>query len=786
MSDLTKGTEVESAIHSHGLPHRGYENFPGVVDELASRSTPAWPTPRRARPSAPNVVVMLMDDMGFSDIGPFGSEIDTPNLDAVADSGYRMTNYQTPPVCSPARAALLTGLNPHRAGFWSVAHSDPGFPGATLELGSGVPTLPEHFRAAGYATFMVGKWHLTKESNLHDAADRSSWPAQRGFDSYYGCMDGFTSLHHPHRLVQDNQPVPVEEVPEGYFLTDDLTDKALDMITGLRANDPDKPFLLYFAHQAVHGPLQAKPEDIAKYHGRYAAGWDAIRADRFRRQVEGGLWPEGTRPAERNSEPGSEVDEWAGLDAEHQELLARYMEVYAAAVDNVDQNLGRLLRRLRELGEADNTIFVFTSDNGATGEGGAVGTRSYLSHFGQHLTMPEHWERDMRRDPDVIGGPQSFVHYPRGWAYASNTPFRLYKAHPHAGGTRVPLLISWPAGLARADGDHGVRDQFVYVSDIGETVMDLAGVPRLSERDGQKAPEPDGESFVQCLRDPREASSHHEQYTEYRGRRAYQRNGWKALTERAFGPDWHRDHWRLYNVEVDPAETSDLSSHYPALTSELAEAWRSSAWMNTVFPLNDDGSMVRNRPAFEEILERPVTLLPGTPPLERFRSSKLTKLRSFNIIVRGSWREDDQGVLVSHGDQGGGYSMYVSEERLCFAYNEYGRMHYATLPWRAASEGVVTASFTVLPEYRWGIRIDLGESTTTLGPVMQLCGMAPFTGISVGADGGGPVDWRTYERHRSFPFTGDLESVRYEPGPKAEYNPEQLAKLDAVVTSMYE
>lgn len=773
-------------IRSQGHPHRGYENFPGVVDELASRSTPAWPAPRRARRSAPNVVVMLMDDMGFSDIGPFGGEIDTPNLDALAASGYRLTNYQTAPVCSPARAALLTGLNPHRAGFWSVAHSDPGFPGATLEIGAGVPTLAEHFRTAGYATFMVGKWHLTKESNLHDAADRSSWPVQRGFDHYYGCMDGFTSLHHPHRLVQDNQVLPIDEFRDGYFLTDDITDHALQMITGLRANDPDKPFLLYFAHQAVHGPLQAKAEDIAKYRGRYAAGWDAVRADRFRRQIDDGLWPEGMRRAERNSEPGAEVDEWDGLDAERQKLFARYMEVYAAAVDNMDQNLGRLLRTLRELGEDENTIIVFTSDNGATGEGGATGTRSYLSHFGQHLAMPDHWEGDIPRDPDLIGGPQTHVHYPRGWAYASNTPFRLYKAHTHAGGTRVPLLVSWPAGLARAEGDRGIRDQFAYVSDLGETVMELAGVPRLPARNGKKAPDPDGVSFAHCLRDATAASARREQYAEYRGRRAYQRDGWKALTEQAFGPGWDSDRWRLYDVGADPAETRDLSADHPHLTDELAAAWRSAAWMNTVFPLNDDGSMMRVRPAFEEILERPVTILPGTPTLERFRSSKLVKLRSFNIVVRGAWRAEDEGVLVAHGDQGGGYALYVTEGRLWFAYNEYGRMHRTALPWRPGPDRRVTVSFTVRPGYRWGIRLDDGYSTVEPDPVLQLSGMAPLTGISVGADRGGPVDWDIYQRHRSFPFTGALQDVQYEPGPKADYNPEQLAELDAVVTAMYE
>ncbi|MEV4644974.1 arylsulfatase [Saccharopolyspora sp. NPDC049357] len=773
-------------IKSSGYPHRGYERFTGVVDELASRSRPAWKTPRRAAKGAPNVVVILMDDMGFSDISPFGSEIDTPHLAKLAQNGYRFTNYQTAPVCSPARAALLTGLNPHRAGFWSVAHSDPGYPGAALEIGSGVPTLADNFRAAGYATFMVGKWHLTKESNLHDGADKASWPLQRGFDRYYGCMDGFTSLHHPHRIIEDNHAVPIDEYPDGYFLTDDLTAKALDMVTGLRASDPDRPFFLYYAHQAVHGPLQAKNQDIERYRGHYDEGWDVLREERFRRQLRDGLFPSGTKCASRNVEPGFDVPEWDRLNPEERSLYARYMEVYAAAIDNVDQNLGRLMQTLADLGELDNTMFIFTSDNGATGEGGPSGTRSYFSHFGQKLEMPDHWLRDAPRDPDLIGGPRTHVHYPRGWAYASNSPFRLYKAHAYAGGVRVPFILSWPSGLRRSDGDDGVRDQFAYVSDVGQTLMELAGVTQLKERHGIKAPAPDGVSFAEVLRERDAASSHSEQYTEYQGRRAYVRDEWKVVTQKAFGPDWDEDPWRLYNVTVDPAETTDLSDTYPALTAELAERWKAAAWMNTVFPLNDDGSMLRQRPSSEAVLEQPVFIHPKSPTLERFRSSKLVKLRCFDIVASGSWGPEDRGVLVSHGDQGGGYSVYLDETELWLSYNEYGTIKRISVPAQPHGYNSVTVRFSVLPEYQWRIVLEHGDSSAELSSVLQLCGMAPFTGISVGADRAGPVDWDIYVRHGSFPFTGELDGVRYYPGPKADYNPEHLVEIDRMSQTVYE
>src|SRR6478609_617319 len=340
---------------------RGYERFQGRAEEFTSSSEPWWPEPRRARAGAPNVIVMLIDDLGFSDLGPFGSEIDTPRIDALAADGWVFTNYRTAPMCSPARAALLTGLNPHRAGFGFVAHVDPGYPGFSCELPADAPTLAESLRAGGYATFMVGKWHLTLESSLHDGADRHTWPLQRGFDRYFGSMDGFTSLHHPHRLVQDNAVVDLHEYPDGFFLTDELTDRAIGMIDDLRVNDPDKPFFLYYAHTSVHGPIQAKDIDIAKYRGRYEAGWNRMREERFARQRERGIVPAHADLPTDAIADGAQIPAWDDLAEEDRRLFARHMEVYAAAVDEIDQSVGRLLDRLERSGERENTIVVIAS-----------------------------------------------------------------------------------------------------------------------------------------------------------------------------------------------------------------------------------------------------------------------------------------------------------------------------------------------------------------------------------------------------------------------------------------
>jgi arylsulfatase A-like enzyme len=774
-------------IHNGPYPIRDYAGFDGVIDELASQSVPSWPQQERARPGAPNVVLMLMDDMGFSDISPFGSEIDTPTLQEIADEGYRLNNYQTPPMCAPARATIMTGLNPHRAGFAYVPHMDPGFPNSSMELPAHAPSLAENFRAGGYATFMVGKWHLTVESKMHDGAEKSSWPLQRGFDRYFGCLDGFTSLFHPHRLVQDNSQVVIDQYPEDFYLTDELTDRALEMITSLRAADPAKPFFLYFAHQAVHGPLQAKAEDMDKYRGRYEAGWDHIRSERFARQVADGLFPDGTQCAPRNSEPGLEVVPWESLTEEQKYVFARYMEAYAAAVDNVDQNLKRLTDHLKTIGEYENTIIVFTSDNGGTGEAGHTGTRSYFSRFGaQRTQLPPEWEPDVPRDPELIGGPQAYVHYPQGWGYASNTPFRLYKTHTYAGGVRVPMVLSWPAGLPRGGDDEGVRHQYAYATDLAPTLMRLAGITPLTERNGVPAPDLDGISFETWLHDRRQASEHTEQYVELNGRRAFLDGRWKAIAPQANGPVREETDWELYDVLTDPAETRDLAQQHPDRVRELAEKWKAAAWHNQVFPLNDDGSFNRNRPSTELPLEEPVTLYPGTPTLERFRSSKLTKLRSFTVDINLLHRSGEEGVLVAHGDQGGGYSAYVEDGQLTLAYNQYGRMSHTQIP-LPAGEHLIRIRFEALPDLKWDIAVELPDgATTTLGPVLQLTGMSPFAGISVGLDRGGPVDWELYQRHGCFPYTGTLYSVRYTPGPKAPYNREQIIEIEREIARTYE
>ncbi|GAA4884109.1 arylsulfatase [Kitasatospora terrestris] len=751
-----------------------YEGFPGTVGRTFRESVPAWPAKPRPREGAPNIVVVLVDDLGYSDIGPFGSEVPTPTLDRLAADGVRLANYHTMPLCSPARAALLTGLNPHRVGYSFVANADPGFPGYGMEIAPSIPTLAETLRGAGYATYAVGKWHLTRDSASNAADDRSNWPLQKGFDQYYGVLEGLTSLFHPHQLVRDNTPLDIDEFPDGYYYTDDITDQAISSIKALRAHDADKPFFLYLAHNAVHGPLQAKPEDLARHRGRYDDGWDELRRERFARQLAAGHFPPGTRLPGRNHESGHEVGPWDELTDAQRKLYARYMEVYAAMVDNVDQNLGRLLDTLDALGELDNTVVLFTSDNGGTGEGGPEGTRSYFSRFVHHPGLPEDWNPDVQREIELIGGPQSLVHYPRGWGMASNTPFRLYKGQTYAGGVRVPFVLSWPAGLPRAHGDSGVRQQYQYVTDVLPTLLELAGVRRP---DGVE--ELDGTSFAAVLRSADADSTHREQYCEMTGNRSYYREGWKLVTLHRPGTPYDDGEWALYDLRTDPTEIDDVAADHPEIVKELAGAWEDAAWRNGVFPLADgSGALALRDPAEGERLRRPLTLLAGTPELERYRSSRLISFRSFDVVADlTAHGPDDAGVLVSHGDQGGGYSVYVEDGRLRLAYNEYGVLHEADGGRLTPGAHTVTLEARAVADLKWRFRLLVdGAETGRLGPVHQLIGMAPFQGISVGIDRKSPVSWPLYERHGTFRYTGALRSVTYVPGPPAPYDPETVVR----------
>ncbi|MBM3674805.1 MAG: arylsulfatase [Actinobacteria bacterium] len=747
-----------------------YPGFEGSVGRVVATSKGWWPPRPTPREGAPNIVVMLADDLGFADLGCYGSEIDTPNLDRLAGLGVRYTSFHVAPMCSPTRAALLTGVDPHRAGLGTVAHVDPGFPGYASELAPDVATIAEILRdRAGYATMAVGKWHLAKDSDGSAGGSKRSWPCQRGFDRYYGVIDAFTNLHHPHRIVEDNHQVEVDRYEDDYYFTDDITDRAISMIREQQASNPRQPFFCYFAHGAVHAPLHARPEEIAKYRGRYDAGWDRIREERFARQRELGVVPPGVELPPRNTEPGDDVPPWDELAEREQRLFARHMEVYAAMVDRIDQNVGRLVEALDDVGVRENTIFVFLSDNGASREGEGTGTTAYYVH----LLQGDDVDADLARI-DEIGGPTTTPHYPRGWAMASGTPFRLYKINAHQGGHSVPFIWSWPAGLpARGE----LRTQYQYVTGLLPTLLELVGVERPDERQGVPLTPLQGASFVSTLHDPDAPGTHREHVVENNGHRGYYREGWHAVTRHPRMEAYAKDCWELYDLTTDPTELHDLAGEQPERLAELVDAWEQAAWANRIFPLDDGTSLIYlQRPEANAAYADPIRIPRGTPTLERWRSVQLIWFRGFTVGVELEHRAGDDGMLFAHGDQGAGYACYVRDGELVFAHND-GRGGMTRVSGGSLPSGTreVVVELAAPGERRWdlSLRVD-GREVATHDDLPMLFGMAPFEGIDVGIDRRSPVDWALYERFGPFPYSGSLAAVTYTPGEPAPDAPVHL------------
>ncbi len=759
-------------------PLAPYAGHGGEVGRVFATSEPWWPERRRPREDAPNIVVIMCDDIGYSDVGCYGSEIPTPHIDRLAGEGLRYRDYHATPMCSPTRAALMTGLEPHRAGVGHVAHSDPGFPGYAMELTPFAPTLPELLRDAGYQTLMVGKWHLTKDSQVNDAGDRSSWPLQKGFDRYYGFLDAFTNFHHPHRLVEDNHAVTVDRYPDGYFVTDDLTDRAISMIRECRASDPSKPFFLYFAQAAVHAPLQAPADDVARFADSYHEGWDEVRRRRYERQVELGVIPPGAELAPRNHEPGDEVAAWDDLDDDRKALFARYMAVYAGLISNLDRNVGRLRAALEELGVWENTLFVFTSDNGGSREGEEDGTSAYFRtlHYGR-TGREEPFEEDLAR-LGAMGGPTTLPHYPRGWAMVSNTPFRLYKINAHRGGHSVPFVVSWPSGSLGPGGE--VREQFVHVTDLLPTFLELAGVERPDTWRGRPVLPLYGASVAATLTDPTAPGRTADLMVENEGHRGFRRGSWEAVTRHVPRTPYSEEHWELYDMAADPTQLRDLAGRNPQLLSEMVAAWEESAWANQVFPL-DEGTGYRYllRPSWTEVYDRPVVLRPGTPTLDRWRSQRLILWRDVDVTARVVLAEGDAGILVAHGDQGGGYSLYLDTTgELVAAHNGYGLEREVRGPVVAPGEHDLGLHIRCPGGDRWDLSLSVDGVPVAAGEDFRLLmAMAPFEGIDVGLDRRSPVCWAVYERHGPFPFTGDLRSVAYTPGSPAPDSPNDLMEF---------
>src|SRR5262245_14920500 len=490
-----------------GAVERG--EFKGRIGRYHWESEAYWPPEPSAPPGAPNVLIVLLDDVGFAQLGCFGSDIATPTFDGLAASGLRYANFHTTGLCSPTRACVLTGRNHHSCGMGRIVELAAGFPGYDARIPRSCGLLPAMLTPLGYAAYAVGKWHLTPDEEEHLGARRDRWPLGRGFERFYGFFGGETHQYVP-ALLHDNHVVePPGRYEDGYHLTEDLASRAIEFLDDLRHVDVDKPWLMYFAPGACHSPHQAPADWIARYRGHFDGGWDRWRDDTIRRQIDGGLLPAHTELSPRPDW----VPAWATLGEAERRVYARYMEPFAGYLSHTDAQVGRLGRWLDGQGELDRTLVLLLSDNGASSEGGPRGSLNDARTWNMLSTTVE--EADARLDE--IGGPRIHNNYPWGWTVAGNTPFRRWKRETHEGGVADPLVVSWPAGIT-ARGE--VRRQYVHAIDLVPTILEVIGAEAPSALSGIEQRPLEGVSFAHSFDGPEAADRHPTQYYEMFGCRA--------------------------------------------------------------------------------------------------------------------------------------------------------------------------------------------------------------------------------------------------------------------------
>ncbi|MFN0163922.1 MAG: arylsulfatase [Burkholderiales bacterium] len=734
--------------------------FPGVIGRTLADSRPHWPAPTRAAPGSPNVVVILMDDMGYSDLGCFGGEIDTPRIDALAANGLRFTGYTTVPMCTPARAALLTGKNPHSVGCGWLSQSDPGYPGYRGEIAADAPTMAEILRARGYATLAVGKWHNTYDRNNLPGGDTGSWPIQRGFDQFYGFMGPETSYFQPDNMMEGNHPASVVRYPEGYFAPDDYTGRAVEWLAQHVSSSPDKPFFLYLPFQSPHGPLHAKPADLARYRGRFDAGWDALRRGRYDRQRAAGLIEPNAGFAPRN--PG--VPEWASLGADERALYARYMEVYAALLDNADQNVGRLVDFLRDSGQLDNTLILLTSDNGANAVAGPGGVMNLV---GRRVGAAEDMALNLRLlAEDRVGAEDTYVCYPTGWTQVSNTPYRYFKRTPMAGGIRVPLLAHWPARLGGAG---ALRRQWVHVTDILPTVVEFTGASLPAKFNGRPTRPLDGKSFACMFEDGDAPARRDRQYYELQGNRAYISGDWKIVSLQTPDKAIALDNWMLFDLARDPVEIDDLAQSHPDMVRRLVEEFDAEAGANFVYPI-DTRNERRNSHVPPHEVERmlaPRDFYPVGQSIPSLVVSPLVCDRDYLLKAWFEWRSGDEGVIFALGDRFCGLVLYVEAGALHCIYQWWHAPTVLAPIAMAAGRQVFELNYRATGKRQGRADVvlngELHHSGADLSPTML---RVPTCGMSIGISRRLSVSER-YAQKGDFRYGGTIERVRIEPGALA-------------------
>jgi arylsulfatase A-like enzyme len=654
--------------------------FKGVIKLDVRDSKPDWtpytlPTPPKG---APNVLIILYDDTGQAAWSPFGGRINMPTLQKLADNGLTYSQWHTTALCSPTRSTFLTGRNHHVNRCASITEATDGFPGAAGRLPAQCATIGQVLQDAGYSTFWLGKEHNVPTEDTGAGGSKSEWPLSKGFDRFYGFFGGETNNWYPD-LVEDNHNIDQPYGPkDGYHLSKDLTDQALRMLRDERNSNPSKPWFMWFCPGANHAPHHAPKEYADKYKGKFDDGYEAYREWVLPRMIEKGILPKDTQLTPINPQPedvaktaeGDMVRPWNTLNDQEKKLFSRMAEVYAGFSEYTDTQVGRIIEYLERTNQMENTLIFYCADNGASGEGTPNGSVNENKFFNGY---PDDLAENMKY-LDVLGGPETYNHYPTGWATAFSTPYKMFKRYSqYAGGTCDPLVIHWPKGI-KAKGE--VRDQYHHSTDVVATILDCCGLEMPKVYRGVEQFPLNGVSMRYSFDGAKAKTTKKVQYYAMLGTRGIWKDGWKAAAMHApisGAGHFDKDRWELYQADVDRSESKDLAKENPDKLKELIDAWFAEAKTNNVLPLDD-------RTAVELLtLQHPVTepprnryvYFPDTSPVPEAVGVNI-RGRSYKIIADVDLTSDAHGVLFAHGSRFGGHALFIKDRKLFYVYNFLG------------------------------------------------------------------------------------------------------------------
>ena len=749
------------------------KTFQGVINIDSRDSVPDWEPYLQpvAPPGAPSVLYIVLDDVGFSAMEPWGGFIETPNINRLAQNGLTYTNWHTTALCSPTRSSLLTGRNHTTNGMACIAEATTGFPNANGHIPFECATIAEVLGDQGWNTYMLGKWHLVAADEMNMASTKRNWPVGRGFERYYGFLGGETNQWYPD-LIYDNHPVEQPSLPEdGYHLSVDLTDKAIEFIKDAKTIAPDKPFFMYFCPGAAHAPHHAPKEWIEKYKGKFDMGYEAYRETVFENQKKMGVMPQDAvlsplNPyAEETSVDGKAwppldvVRPWDSLSEDEKALFCRMAEVYAGFLSHADHEIGRLLDYLEESGQLENTIVVLVSDNGASGEGGPNGSVNENKFFNG---IPDTMEENLQY-LDVLGSTATYNHYPVGWAWAFNTPFKMWKRYNFEGGVADAMVISWPKGI-EARGE--LRDQFCHATDIVPTMYDCLGIELPEEVKGFHQIPLEGVSIRPTFESADVPTPKETGFFSMLGSRAIWHKGWKAVSVHPTIAGWghfDEDRWELYDTENDRTEMNDLAAENPAKVQEMINLWFHAAGLYNGLPLLDLTAVEvladPNRPQVAPPRDRYI-YYPGTAEVPETAAVNVRN-RSYSIMVEARIdTKEASGVLFSHGARFGGHSLYVKDGKLKYVYNFVGSKEQMVESTKEITTGdlILGVSFDKegdgMPT-TGTVSLFINDEKVGEGEIMTQPGNFSLVGegLNVGKDGGEPVT-SDYEGSHPYPFIG--------------------------------